>query len=140
MAATERPTVKCTGCGLELDESASTPTVRRKACPSCGSLARAFELKLTSSVSVRSKLGAKAKRPGERKPIYELISGDDLFRLTAQWNTLKQVIDRARDYYLKVVTDPKTGTIIRYCEEPLSKHQGHGSAKRKKEKRGKSDA
>lgn len=137
MTAAERPIVKCGGCGLELKESASTPIARRKPCPNCGSLGRAFELKLTASVSVKSKLGAKARKPGARKPFYELISGDDLFRLTGQWNTLKQVIDRARDYYLKIVTDPKTGTIIRYCEEPLSKHQGRGSARRSK---GKGDA
>jgi hypothetical protein len=91
-----------------------------------------FELDLTSTVCVKSKITAKAENLGARKPFYELISGDDLFRLTGQWNRLKQVIDRKRDYYLKIVTDPKSGIVIRYCEEPLSKHQERGSAKKRK--------
>lgn len=128
------PIVRCADCCLELKEPASTPPAKRKPCANCGSVSRAFELKLASIISPKSKIAAKAKSPGAQKPFYELISGDDLFRLTGQWNKLKQVIDRARDYYLKVVSDPKTGTIIRYCEEPLSKHQGRGSAKQTKGK------
>jgi len=81
---------------------------------------------------VKSKIAAKAKRPGIKKPFYELISGDDLFRLFVQWNTLTQVIDRTRNYYLKIVTDPRSGTVIRHCEEPLDKHQNRGDAKYRK--------
>ena len=39
------------------------------------------------------------------------------------------VIDRENDLYKEVVTDPDTGKIIHQCEEPLSEHVGHGSAK-----------
>lgn len=125
-------TVKCGNCQLELSEPASTPTGEPQPCPKCGSTIRAFELKLTSTISVKSKIVAKAKRPGIKKPFYELISGDDLFRLSGQWNALTQMIDRARNYYLKIVTDPRSGTVIRYCEEPLDKHQNRGDAKHKK--------
>ncbi|MEW6563408.1 MAG: zinc ribbon domain-containing protein [Pseudomonadota bacterium] len=130
--ADEHATVKCGNCQLELTESASTPIAERQPCPKCGSSIRAFELKITSTVSVKSKIAARAKRPGIKKPFYELISGDDLFRLSGQWNTLTQVIDRARNYYLKIVTDPRSGTVIRYCEEPLDEHQNRVYAKYKK--------
>lgn len=33
------------------------------------------------------------------------------------------------DWYSERVKDEKTGQIIHQCDEPLSKHQGHGSAK-----------
>ncbi|NMG00805.1 hypothetical protein GPA27_25820 [Aromatoleum toluolicum] len=131
----EHATVKCGNCQLELREPASTPIAERQPCPKCGSFIRAFELKLKSSVSAKSKIAAKANRPGIKKPFYELISGDDLFRLSGQWNTLTQVIDRARNYYIKIVTDPRSRTVIRYCEEPLDKHQNRGDAKHKKGER-----
>ena len=95
-------------------------------------MTRIFEVHLASSITPRSKLGLKARHPSLRKPFFESVSGDDLFRLTGQWNKLKRVIDRARDYYLEVITDRRTGKIIRYCEEPLSQHKGRGSAKKEK--------
>jgi hypothetical protein len=33
------------------------------------------------------------------------------------------------DWYSEKVIDRETGEVINYCEEPLSVHQGHGSAK-----------
>jgi hypothetical protein len=40
-----------------------------------------------------------------------------------------QVIDRENDQYKELVVDAETGDVIHSCEEPLSKHIGHGSAK-----------
>ena len=130
--AQELPVVRCNACGRELKEASSTPPTARKPCSSCGSTARIVALEVRCTSKVRSKLGLKARTASSRRPFLESISGDDLFRLTGQWHKLKRVIDRARDYYLEVITDPTTGKIIRYCEEPLSKHQGRGSAKRSK--------
>ena len=31
-------------------------------------------------------------------------------------------LDRERDTYREVVTDPETGELIHHCEEPLSEH------------------
>jgi hypothetical protein len=42
------------------------------------------------------------------------------------------VIDRDNNRYFEMVTDYESGEIIHHCEEPLSEHQGHGSAKPKK--------
>jgi len=36
------------------------------------------------------------------------------------------------DQYLETVTDYESDEVIHHCEEPLSVHQNHGSAKRKK--------
>lgn len=38
-------------------------------------------------------------------------------------------IDRSNVIYREEVIDPTTGRVIHHCEEPLSKHRGHGSAK-----------
>ena len=36
----------------------------------------------------------------------------------------------AADSYDKVITDPKTSTVLKERHEPLSEHRGHGSARR----------
>ena len=41
-----------------------------------------------------------------------------------------RIEDREKDYYKEQLRDPITGKILEECEEPLSKHQGHGSAKK----------
>ena len=43
---------------------------------------------------------------------------------------LERVIDREKDSYKEIVTDPITGEVTHHCGEPLSKHQGYGSAKK----------
>jgi restriction endonuclease Mrr len=40
--------------------------------------------------------------------------------------------DKREDHYHEKVIDPDTRETIHECEEPLSKHQDHGSAKYKK--------
>ncbi|MBZ5499537.1 MAG: hypothetical protein LAP85_24320 [Acidobacteriia bacterium] len=42
-------------------------------------------------------------------------------------------IDRRKDLYQEIVTDPETGAIIHKCEEPLREHEGHGDARKKKD-------
>ena len=45
--------------------------------------------------------------------------------------TKERSIDRDNNKYKEVVTDPETGKVVHHCEEFLSKHKGHGSAKKK---------
>lgn len=44
----------------------------------------------------------------------------------------KTVIDRKNDQYKERVINAETGEVIHSCEELLSKHTGHGTAKNKK--------
>lgn len=44
------------------------------------------------------------------------------------------IIDKENNLYKKRIIDKKTKKIIYECEEPLSEHQGHGSARYKKKK------
>ena len=65
----------------------------------------------------------------EGKVISEISSGADLWRKKNKWMNLNRVIDWSNDLYRKNITDPETGEIIHHCDERLSDHQGHGSAK-----------
>jgi len=81
--------------------------------------------------TVREKWAMKHKRPGHKKPISESVTGDDLHQQSGQWNKLDRTIDRENNRYRELIIDPATGTVIRSCDEPLSDHQGHGTAKPK---------
>lgn len=126
-------TTKCGGCGRKLDESASLPPSERLPCPSCGSTARAFSEQVEDKVTNRERLGFKVKCGGKRRPAVEGVSGADLHRKSGRWMHLTRLIDRKKDRYEEVVTDPETGEVIHECRERLSDHRGHGAARRREE-------
>jgi hypothetical protein len=64
------------------------------------------------------------------KIICEVRSGDDLWRKMDKWMKLRRLVDWKGNWYRETITDPHTGVIVRYCDEPLDLHQGHGSAKK----------
>lgn len=135
MIATVDPTL-CAACGIPIDEPSSTLPADRNPCPSCGSLVRTFNVHVQETLTIREKIGMKQKRPGHKKPIYESVSGDDLYLATGQWNKLTREIDRENNNYKEVISNPESGEVLRHCEEPLTEHFGRGSAKQKPSKGG----
>ena len=119
-------TVTCAGCGAPTLE---TPSQTRTPCPQCGSTARQFNVEITEELKLREGLKFKHKNP-EGKTLAEGLSGDDLHRKSGKWMKKERLIDRAKDHYKEVVTDPDTGSVVHQCDEPLSQHRGHGSAKK----------
>jgi hypothetical protein len=73
----------------------------------------------------------KARHGTSGRPFHEAKFGADLHRATGRWMERELVIDRENDRYGERVIDPETGEIVYLCEEPLSQHQGHGTAKKK---------
>lgn len=80
---------------------------------------------------MKSTLGAKAYEPGSKDPFLEHKAGDSFYRRAAKWVTRVMRIDRRGDRYTEHVYDPKTGETIHRCDEPLSEHKGHGSARKR---------
>jgi len=126
-----RDYVTCAVCGTPIDEDPGTALAERKPCPVCGSTARNYNVSVRLSTIRGWLLGLKHKRPGHKKPVYESKSGDELYRDTGQWHKISREIDRENNRYRERIVDPKTGEVIRECDEPLTEHQGRGSAKRK---------
>lgn len=126
--------VLCSTCKTLIDEPSNISLDERKPCPSCGSLSRIFNASIRSEIKIRGKIGLKQKRLGHKKPIYESVSGDDLHRLTGQWNKLTREIDRENNLYKEVIINPDTGDTIRDCQESLTEHINRGSAKSKIDK------
>ena len=126
--------VKCGNCGRPLDEDRNEPN--RQPCEECGSITRTVKRAASDEAEFKERLGLKVKDPlltGRNKFRVEQVCGDELRRASGTWVKKVRVIDRENDKYLEVVTDPVTGEIVHRCDEPLSEHFGHGSAKKSTE-------
>ena len=86
---------------------------------------------IVEKVVLRVGVGMKAKRPGKKKPYVESISSPSMSSKLGKPVHHERLIDRDADYYHEKVTDYETGEIIHEQSEPLSKHVGHGSDKKK---------
>jgi DNA-directed RNA polymerase subunit RPC12/RpoP len=123
--------VKCNKCGMELNESSDIQPKMRTPCPSCGSISRLFEKTELLKIGIVTRNKIKGKRQGKGKPFIEQFSGKDLWHDLGRLVDKIMVIDRENDIYQEIIKDPINNIIIRYCLEPLSKHQDHGTAKNK---------
>lgn len=117
--------VKCSECSCFME-------VCEPCCPQCGSTDRVVEVQ--DGVSVSEMMGIKGWKPGFKRPFLEVKSGDSFSYDRKKIVTRYTVVDRENDHYKEEVKDPDTGEIIHFNEEPLSIHQGHGSAKRSRDK------
>ena len=134
--AVDSVVVRCGACHAKLDEDPHAPTEQRGPCPHCGSVSRHFEVGISETLALHSKLTAKGRHPGEKRPFIEQTVGDDLHRKTGRWMKLHRVIDRLRNWYHERVTDPASGQVMHECNEPLTEHKGHDSAKPKPDPKG----
>ena len=124
-------TIKCKICGRLLGER--TDAIAASPCPHCGCLERDITIEFTDEAPrPHDSLEGKMKPAGGGNPVYEFFEGDDLQKSTGKWMTKERIIDRQNDKYREKVTDQESGTVIHHCEEPLSQHRSHGSAKHKK--------
>ncbi len=81
---------------------------------------------------MHSSLTAKGKHAGatgRRKWFVETFSGADWSHRLQRFIRKQRTLDRDNDRYAEKVVDPETGEVLRDVEEPLSEHQGRGSAK-----------
>ena len=125
----------CSSCGYAYPDAyaiGSQQPEERKPCPDCGSKLITFQVQIAEALTLRSMLGIKSKRQGDKKPFVEMKTGDDIHRKTGRWSILFRHIDRENDHYQEKITDAETGEVIHESDEPLSKHWGHGSAKNEK--------
>ena len=125
--AVDRTTVTCRECGAVLER---LDVVR---CPQCGSIKRHVHVKVSDAILIESGpirvKGKDARLTGKRKVVQETFIGRDLEKTTGKRHDKYRLIDRRADRYRELVVDHDTGEQIHVCDEPLSEHRGHGSAK-----------
>lgn len=121
----------CSKCGMELAVNSD------EAC-SCGHVGREISLSICDSIKVYESLRGEVKNPSfpsNKNPRIKFIEGDDFWADRQKFVKKSRRIDRGENQYRETITDPHTSEIIRHCEEPLSEHWGHGSAKMPRDKR-----
>lgn len=121
--------VFCQSCGREVSPDHLLGRAERTPCPDCGSFDRhaavSFDLKIGVGVGMR----AVGRAPGRKKPVLEARAEPTVQKSTGRPVFHERLIDRRQDLYKETVTDNASGNVIHKTEEPLSAHQGHGSAK-----------
>lgn len=132
MGVVETGPVNCGQCGHLINESPHMAAEDRLPCPACGSTTRHIEVRICLAVETHSDLGLKHRRLGAKRPISEQKHGDSFSKRLGRWMRRSRVVDRENNRYIETVIDPQTGEAIHHCDEPLSDHQGHGSAKASK--------
>ncbi len=121
--------VRCGSCRAQFEEDPHAPAEERRSCPNCGSRARHFDVNVSDTVTLHSKLRARGRHSGKGRPFIDQSVGNDLDRRSGHWMKLHRLIDRMKNWYHERVTDPATGKIVHECDESLSDHKGHGSAR-----------
>ena len=125
----------CSACGVPIDTKLDKAD-ERQPCSKCAATARTINVSITEAVTARAGLGVKAKHQGDKKPFIEDLSLPSFSVNRQKLVHHQRVIDRDKDIYLEKVTDYETGELIHECEEPLSSHTSHGSAKKNQGKSG----
>lgn len=128
--------IVCTDCGAKLPDE-WIGSAERGSCPECGSTYKTINLDITehTALQIHDCIEGKIKDSNynaRRNPRYEFFEGNDIRKRDGKWMQKTRIIDKYNDKYVEEVIDPETNEIVHSCEESLSEHFGHGSAKFKK--------
>jgi len=120
----------CANCNSELPDD--LPDQTRAPCNNCGSTARAYHEILTDTIVAHDGHRAKAKRPSlpsAKRLRFDTYSGVEQSHKYGNLVRVHRTIDKDNDRYVEKVLDLQTGEVLHECDEPLSQHVNHGSAK-----------
>lgn len=136
MATIAEQTVYCGDCELELPIECVRPGAPELPCRGCGSTLKLVKLGVVEElgVEVHDSMRAKLKDPSLRskdKLRRDLFAGSDERKSVGDFVQKERDIDKDNDRYRERIVD-KAGNVLRDVDQPLSIHQGHGSAKFKK--------
>ena len=123
---------RCTDCGSVLTVEVSRDPFRP--CPVCGSTSRQFFAEIMDKLHVEDSHGMEGRRAGlGRRKGWFVRSFTRLVAQVSRGGALAyhtRLMDRDANRYVETVAMRDTGEVIHHCDEPLSEHQGHGSARK----------
>lgn len=118
---------ECLECGTVLDRDKGTGSL--SPCSECGALSS------KPITDIKETLILKIRQTGATgDPELKIKIADELYKESNEWRQLKMTIDKTSDSYEKTVIDPKTDEVLYHKKEPLSCHNGRGSAKQKNDR------
>ncbi len=124
----------CLDCNFIIDEIKEAEEGRQP-CPRCKSLRRGYTASIFENVEAGALIHTKGYAGGlsRKKGLrFESKDGESLSVSLNRFVKLNQLVDHEANRYVKKVVDPVTGETLREIDEPLSEHQGCGSAKHSK--------
>ena len=90
---------------------------------------------LSTHIKMLTGIKYKHKNPklsGRKKTLSKGFNSYSYSRDLGKLVNHQRFVDRQNDRYIEIVEDEDTGHLLHYCNETLSAHHGHGSAKYKK--------
>lgn len=122
--------IKCANCSRQLQSD-------EQPCPYCGHIGRNINVNLSESggISLTESMRGKLKNPAakvKKHIVQEVHKGDSYWQDGKKNVDRMWMIDRRNNFYKEYIRDKETGQVIHFVEDPLDKHVGHGSAKKKK--------
>ena len=124
----------CANCEAALLDD--LPGLARVPCPHCGSTSRSYLESLSDGIVAHDGYRAKVKRPSlpsAKKLRADTYSGVEHSHKLGKLVRVHRTIDKDNDRYIEKVIDMQTCEILHECDEPLSKHINHGTAKHRGE-------
>ena len=118
----------CTQCGTVIKEEGEP-------CPACGSEYYTVQLSFEDSIALQDKARIRVtadKKHGREKIRREINTGASFSKQRKKFVNRIVDVNREDDIYTELVQDNENKEVIHYCNEKLSEHIGHGSAKVKK--------
>lgn len=126
--------VECKKCGFQA-EVKDEPLPN--SCPICGSMPLIRHILYgTASIGsfgvIHDSVEIKAKNHNlvsKKKLRKHIKAGTDLYKKMGTYVYKYWLLDRDNNRYVETVIDLVSSGVIHHCDEPLSEHIGHGSAK-----------
>jgi hypothetical protein len=104
------------------------PLTKDGPCSACGSQVRCFYVTLAIECKSKTHIRVHHKRPGNKRPLVEMIVGKVLRKSVGDFVEKYWRLDRAADRYIEQIKT-EDGETLKDVDEPLSSHVGHGSDK-----------
>ena len=106
----------------------------RNDCPKCGYKVVELSLEANINVDITMQYKGKSHKKINKRPSFEFKGGQEFSYSKGKYVNRNYRIDREKDKYTEKVSDRETGETIHECEEKLTEHFNHGSAKKPKNK------
>lgn len=118
-------------CGYYFPDAAVARQSPAVPCPKCGKVARKYDLHCADEITLNDGVRGIGYVGSVSKWFAKFYEKRELFRKTGRWHRIRRRFDKRTDEYEEVIHDEKSGALVRSHSEPLSKHRGHGSARKK---------
>jgi hypothetical protein len=105
-------------------------------CKICGSTKKIIKLHVEDNMKIYESFGFKAKnkiKNSKKNPVMDVFQGVEIHKNTGVLVNKERIIDKINNKYYEHV-ETFDGEILHHCDEKLTDHHGHGSAKIKLKK------